>query len=224
MYHKIIKELRERKKISQDVISKKINISRSNYIKFEKGKVDLNLSQALKLSNLFGISLDDLKNNLFPDYVKYKEMVLAFLRNVKSQDKKIPKTKLAKLLYLADFSWYYYNLKSMSGMKYRKIPFGPVPDTYFRVIDELEYEGKISIDRKGDMLLISENDNSKKRNLGNLSKDEIKLINKISYKWNDKKTNEIVEFTHNQLPYILCQSDEIIPYELIIQQDPNDVY
>jgi len=151
-------------------------------------------------------------------------MVLAFLRNVKSQDKKIPKTKLAKLLYLADFSWYYYNLKSMSGMKYRKIPFGPVPDTYFRVIDELEYEGKISIDRKGDMLLISENDNSKKRNLGNLSKDEIKLINKISYKWNDKKTNEIVEFTHNQLPYILCQSDEIIPYELIIQQDPNDVY
>ncbi|HRZ29820.1 MAG TPA: DUF4065 domain-containing protein [Candidatus Paceibacterota bacterium] len=224
MFHKIIKELRERKKISQDVISKKINISRSNYIKFEKGKVDLNLSQALKLSNLFGISLDDLKNNLFPDYVKYKEMVLAFLRNVKSQDKKIPKTKLAKLLYLADFSWYYYNLKSMSGMKYRKIPFGPVPDTYFRVIDELEYEGKISIDRKGDMLLISENDNSKKRNLGNLSKDEIKLINKISYKWNDKKTNEIVEFTHNQLPYILCQSDEIIPYELIIQQDPNDVY
>jgi len=224
MFHKIIKELRERKKISQDTISKKINISRSNYINFEKGKVDLNLSQALKLSNLFGISLDDLKNNLFPDYIKYKEMILAFLRNVKSQDKKIPKTKLAKLLYLADFSWYYYNLKSMSGMKYRKIQFGPVPDTYFRVIDELEDEGKISIDRKGDMLLISENDNSKKRNLGNLSKEEIKLINKISHKWNDKKTNEIVEFTHNQLPYILCQLDEIIPYELIIQQDPNDVY
>ena len=46
-------------------------------------------------------------------------------------DGKVPKTKLAKLLYLADFAWYYDHLKSMSGMQYRKITFGPVPDTFF---------------------------------------------------------------------------------------------
>jgi len=112
----------------------------------------------------------------------------------------------------------------MSGMQYRRIKYGPVPDMYFRAIDELEEAGKIAIDRKGEMILISENQGSKSQSLEKLSKEELALIDKISEKWKDKKTNEIVDFTHNQLPYKICQPDEIIPYELITQQDPDYVY
>lgn len=49
-------------------------------------------------------------------------------------------------------------------------------------------------------------------------------MKKIVEKWKDKKTNEIVNFTHNQLPYALCRENEIIPYELITQEDPDLVY
>lgn len=223
-YYKFIKELRIKKGLSQADVAKKIGISRPSYVAFEQGKNELSLSEAVSLYDFFGISLCDVEGGLKPNYQKYKEMILAFLRRATDSDGKILKTKLAKMLYLADFSWFYKNLESMSGMQYRRLQYGPVPDVYFRAIDELEENGKIMIDRKGEMILISENETSARQELSSLSKEEVALVDKISTKWKNKKTNEIVDFTHNQLPYKICQPDEIIPYELITQQDPDDVY
>jgi len=223
-YFKLIKKIRIEKKLSQEEISQKIGISRSSYIAFEQGKTELNFSQMTKLANLLGVSLQEVESGLKPQYEKYKQMILAYLRKGTSGDGKLPKTKLAKMLYLADFAWFYEHLESMSGMQYRCRTYGPVPDVYFRAIDELEGSGKISIDHRGDTMLISENRGSKKVLLEELSKDELKLIDKIAEKWKRKRTNEIVDFTHNQLPFKICSKNEIIPYELITQEDPENVY
>lgn len=223
-YFKLIKDLRIKKGLKQEEIAEKLAISRSSYISFEQGKTELNFSQIVKLSDIFGISLEEVESGVRPNYEKYKEMILAYIRKGSSEDGKILKTKLAKMLYLADFAWFYDHLESMSGMRYRRIKYGPVPDVYFRAIDELEEAGKITVDHKNDMLLISENRGSENQTLEKLSNEEIKLVGKIAKKWKDKKTNEIVHFTHNQLPYKLCSPDEIIPYELITQEDPKYVY
>ena len=223
-YYKIIKSLRSKKGLKQEEIAEKIGISRSSYISFEQGKTELNFSQIVKLSDIFGISLEEVERGVISNNEKYKEMILAYIRKGSSTDGKILKTKLAKMLYLADFAWFYNYLESMSGMQYRRIKYGPVPDMYFRAIDELEAAGAIDIDHKNEMLLISENESSQKRILKEISKKEMNLISKIAKKWKVKKTNEIVHFTHNQLPYKICYPDEIIPYELITQEDPKYVY
>jgi hypothetical protein len=75
-----------------------------------------------------------------------------------------------------------------------------------------------------EMYLISEKDTNKNEKILTISKEEEILMVDIAKKWKDKKTNEIVNFTHNQLPYTLCRDNEIIPYELIIQEDPETVY
>jgi DNA-binding XRE family transcriptional regulator len=224
--NEFIKSLREKRGISQQEMAKKLEISRPSYIAVEQGKKELSLSEAQKIADIFGISLKDMETGVVPDYEKYKEMILSFLRFFSlGGDGKIPKTKLAKLLYLADFAWFYEKMESMSGMQYRRIQYGPVPDLYFRALDELEEEGKISRDnKKSDIILISENEGSKKEKLSKIKREELDLIKKISKKWQDKKTREIVNFTHGQLPYKLCSPDEIIPYELIIQEDPEYVY
>ena len=223
---KFIKSLREQRGFSQQEIADKLGISRTSYIGVEKGTRELFLSEAQKLSAVFGISLEDMEIGVIPNYDKYKEMILSYLRIAGSRkDGKMPKTKLAKLLYLADFSWFYENMKSMSGMQYRRIKYGPVPDSYFRALDELEDEGKINIDRsKSDVILISETDSSKRDSLTTIDKGEKALITKVANKWMDKRTPEIVNFTHGQLPYKLCAPNELIPYELIIQEDPEYVY
>ena len=223
-YFKLIKDLRIKKGLKQDEIAKKIDISRSSYISFEQGKTELNFSQIVKLSDIFGISLEEVESGVSPNNEKYKEMILAYIRKGSAKDGKILKTKLAKMLYLADFAWFYDYLESMSGMQYRRIKYGPVPDMYFRAIDELEESGRISINHKNDMLLISESRASEKQHLKEISKQEMSLISKIAKKWKDKRTNEIVRFTHDQLPYKICSPDEIIPYELITQEDPKYVY
>ena len=152
-------------------------------------------------------------------------MIFTFLRTKLSDDGKTTKTKLAKLLYLADFGWYYSHLTSMSGMQYRKIPYGPVPDMYFRVIDELYEEGKIDIEKTKDgAMLISQTTSGERTPVKLITTEEKKLMQEISKKWKNKRTQEIVDFAHNQLPYKICSDSEIIPYELITQEDPEYVY
>lgn len=225
VYSKMIKDLRTEKGFSQSSIADRLGISRPSYVSIEQGKRELTFGEAEKVSNIFGISLDQIENRVVPNYEKYKQMILAYVRSASSKDGKIPKTKLAKLLYLADFTWFYTHLESMSGMQYRKIKHGPVPDAYFRAIDELFEDGQISIAPTEDgAMLISETRNAKKNVLTLVSKEEQKLIEKISAKWKSKNTKEIVAFTHNQLPYAICLENEIISYELITQEDPEDVY
>lgn len=227
-YIQKIKSLRKEKGWSQEKIAKTIGVSRPTYTAIEAGKQKLDVEEAQKLANLFGIGVDELLSGNTPDIEKYKHMILTFLRMNLSKDGKIPKTKLAKLLYLSDFAWFYDNLASMSGMPYRKIKYGPVPDAFFRALDDLEESGKINIDHKNEddkeMFLISESDSNKNEKIKTLSKEENVLMKKIGEKWKDKKTKEIVNFTHNQLPYFLCRDNEIIPYELITQEDPDLVY
>ena len=63
-----------------------------------------------------------------------------------------------------------------------------------------------------------------RKRLNYLDADEKVLIKKITNKWKGVRTREIVNFTHDQLPYKLCAPDEVIPYELITQEDPDHVY
>jgi len=225
-YLKFIKELRIKKDLAQAEIAEKIGISRSSYISFEQGKTELNMTEAAKLADILGVSLEEMKSGLKPNYNKYKQMILAYLRVDQDEDGKIPKTKLAKLLYLADFAWFYKHLESMSGMAYRRIKYGPVPDNYFRAVEELYEEGSIAIDcaTKDGVFLISLARPGERSNLPELNIDEKKLIKDISIKWKDKRTQEIVKFTHDQLPYQICEDNEIIPYGLITQEDPDHVY
>jgi len=222
-YATLIKNLRQKKGASQQEIADKIGVSRVSYIAIEQGKKDLSLREAGALSELFDITLEDLLSGDSKKYKKYEQMLFAFLRNV-SGDGKITKTKLAKFLYLADFGWFYDTHTSMSGLPYRKIEHGPVPDYYFRLLEELDGDGKILIKPKDKALLVSETRTGQKVGDNLLSVEEKKLIKKISNKWRDKDTKEIVDFTHNQLPYIFADKGAIIPYELITQEDPRHVY
>jgi transcriptional regulator with XRE-family HTH domain len=224
-YAQFIKALRNKRGFSQADLAKKLDISRPSYIAIEQGKRELTLSEAEKLTGTFGISLKEMEGGISENYEKYKQMILAYIRSASAIDGRIPKTKLAKLVYFADFAWFYKHLVSMSGMQYRKIQFGPVPDAYFRIIDELYEDGKIEITPTSDgAMLISQTRTGGKVALSEINEDEAKLIHDISAKWKNKNTKEIVAFTHNQLPYAVCLDNEIIPYELITQENPEDVY
>ncbi|MCX6713977.1 MAG: DUF4065 domain-containing protein [Candidatus Vogelbacteria bacterium] len=220
-YIKSIKAIRLERCISQLDMAKKLAMSRASYIAIEQGKRELAVSELEKIANILGVSLDELESGESPNYEKYRQMILAFLR----EGGKIPKTKLAKLLYFADFSWFYYHLESMSGMQYRKIQYGPVTDAYFRIIDEMFDGGEISITQTEDgAMLISQTRSGAKVPLSKINKEEEKLIGKIEEKWKGKKTAEIVDFTHKQLPYLYAQDNEIVSYGLFTQEDPDEIY
>ncbi len=220
-YATLIKALRVERGLSQSVVGEKLGLSRPSYTAIERGTRELTLGEFEKLSQFFGVSLQDMERGELPDYEKYKQMILAFLRLEKS----ITKTKLAKLLYFADFGWFYYHLKSMSGMQYRKITYGPVADTYFRLIDEMCDSGEIAMTQtKEGAMLIAQTRSGAKTNLSKINAAEEKLMKNIAKKWGGSKTAEIVDFTHKQFPYLYAQDNEMVSYELFTQENPDEIY
>ena len=226
-----IEQARLARGYTQEQVANALGVSRPTYINIEAGKKELTVRQAEALSSMLRINIDDILgvadgSSVFTDVLKstekYKQMILNSLKYGADTDGKITKTKLSKLIYLADFIWYYLNSFPMSGMTYRKLPRGPVADVYFRALDELEEDGVIIREPKGKAILFSliENEAPASR----LSADELILIEKIGKTWNCKSTEDIVSFTHEQLPWQICRDGEVIPYSLITQEDPERVY
>jgi DNA-binding XRE family transcriptional regulator/uncharacterized phage-associated protein len=226
-----IEQARLARGYTQEQVARAIGVSRPTYIGIESGKKELTVRQAEALSSMLRISIDDILGiadgtSVFSDVLKstekYKQIILNSIKFGADEDGKITKTKLAKLVYLADFIWYYLNTSPMSGMTYRKLPRGPVADVYFRALDEMEEDGTIIRETKGKAILFSLIE--KEAPSGRLSDDELELIEKISKAWQGKSTNDIVAFTHEQLPWQICRDGEVIPYGLITQEEPERVY
>lgn len=225
-----IKALRESKNLSQSAVAEYLGLSRPSYDKVESGDKELTVTQAKRLAEAFGVGFEDLFRDTLREATKtyssdkYKDMIRRFITYAgDSGDGRIPKTKLAKLLYLADFTWFYDRLESISGLQYRRIQQGPVPDEYFRVIDEMYEKGEIDIKFSGKAMMIKLNEPLDPQDKI-LTDEQDTLLAKIADEWKSARTESIVKFTHQQYPWKLCYEGEIIPYELIVQEDPDRVY
>jgi len=160
---------------------------------------------------------------------KYKQIILYAIKSGAGVDGKIPKTKLAKEVCLADFIWFYEKNVSMSGMEYRKRTYGPVSDAFFRLVEEMEQEGIIKCESKSrrqdkDRILKLYSMKESEGNFDKLSSEEKTLIQQIGEAWKEASATEIVDFTHKQLPWQICRDEEVIPYSLITQEEPENVY
>jgi putative transcriptional regulator len=213
-----IEKIRTARGLTQEQVAGVLGVSRATYINVKNGKRDLTTSELEKLSAFFNVPLAELfdrpRNN-----EKFKQMYFYILRYY---NEGITKTKLAKLLYLADFGYFYDTLSPMSGVRYVRRDYGPVADIFFELTDDLYDKGKINIEPLDYALMIKSTSREQEYDL--LSNDEKCLLDRICTFWKDKRTREIVNFTHEQKPWKVCRDGEYIPYSLIIQEDPNHVY
>src|SRR5882762_6311066 len=108
-----IRQLRESRKLTQADVAGLLGVSRLTYISIESGEKKATIEQLEAISSILNINAQEL---LFPgsdqvedkhNITKYRQMCLACIEHGGSViDGKITKTKLAKLLYLVDFSWF----------------------------------------------------------------------------------------------------------------------
>jgi len=213
-----IEMIRNARGLTQEQIAEVIGVSRVTYINVTKGRRDLTTGELEKLAAFFDVPIveffDHPRNN-----EKFKQMYFYILRRFPDG---VSKTKLAKLLYLADFSYFYDNLLPMSGVRYVRRDNGPVADIFFEMTEVLYDKGKINIEPLDYALMVKLTSKDQEDSL--LSYDEKSLIDRICGFWQDKRTSEIVNFTHEQKPWKMCRDGEYIPYSLIIQEDPDHVY
>ena len=213
--------LRKKFNYSQQEIADKLGITRQTYIKIEKGENEPTIKQLSELADLYGIPVEEFFYGV-QDTEKFKQMYLYILSKFKKNG--IPKTKLAKLLYFVDFGHFYNTLESMSGVLYRCKDYGPLADPFLELTEDLADSGNIQIEcLSGGANMISIKTSVFNNNYDLLSKEELKEIDDVCDKWKDIDTKQMVSYTHQQKPWMACRKGEIIPYELILQEDPEHV-
>ena len=211
-------------------MAQRLGVSRPTYAAIERGRRDLTISQWKILTETLKIRSDLIqsKSNLADNsdlIPRFKQIILNTIRyGAARADQKITKTKLAKLIYLIEFNYFYWQKNRLTGLNYRKIAQGPVADEYFMVIDDLYDRGQINIESSGRAFMISlvEDPATTPRDL--LDDAGLQIIKTISRAWQSKNTQSIVDFTHQQLPYRQTEPGHFIDYELINKEDRKNLY
>lgn len=133
-----------------------------------------------------------------PDFEKISQTIAYF-----SDKLELYKTKLNKLLFYSDFLLYKRTGYSLTGIKYKAIPYGPVPAEYEKLYLKLQDDHKINIvevafdnGNYGEIIRASE-----KFNLGYFSEVEIATLDTIANRFKGMTTKQIVDISHKELAW-----------------------
>lgn len=245
--YKKLKLLREESRFSQEQLADELNISRPTYMQIEKGERELTISEAKKLASIFSLSLEsflDNKTSAMREVVieseaknekeghtrivmpranakKFKEVLLYVLSKVGAKPN-IGETALYKLLYFIDFDFYEKFEMQLTGARYIKNHYGPTPVEFKKIVENMEE--KKEIERvKSSYFQYEQRKYLPRRepDLKSLSAQEIKHIDEVLARLSDKNANELSDYSHNDVPWKVHKSGEIISYESVFYRDPE---
>ncbi len=250
-YTLLLKKMRTRLGFSQDFVAKKIGVSRPTYIQIENAKTEMTLSQAEIISDLFGISLQDLMQGKEPltyrvvlenekkkdqkkeeirisvpqrNVKKFKEILLYILSKVGAKPN-VGETVLYKLLYFIDFDYYEKFETQLIGAKYIKNHHGPTPVMFQKVVDQMKENNEIE-EVKSKYFQYDQKKflPLRKSNLADFSAQELEIINDVLRRLSDKTAKELSEYSHNDIPWLTAEAGKAIDYEAVFYRtDPYSV-
>lgn len=214
-----IVKARNERHITQEQMANALGVSRATYIGIEGGRRDLSTGELTRVAHFLNVPVMELMSRPGNE-AKFRQMYFYILGHFRHG---IPKTKLAKLLYLADFKCFYDTLEPMSGVGYVHRQYGPLADSFLALTDELYDSGKIALTNLSRGALMIES-RSYQPDFNLLTETDRAILDQVCAAWRDRSTTEIVNYTHEQKPWSSSRDGEYIPYELIIQEDPEHVY
>lgn len=123
--------------------------------------------------------------------------------------------KIAKLLYFIDFTNYEKTSKSLTGLKYQKYNYGPIPFGYYKLLEDLKKRGLIEIKPEKYAGGVSNNIISKKKpDFSQFSREELELIKSFSEKYKNTTAGELETLAKEEAPYIMTDYKKEILYHL----------
>lgn len=237
-------ELRKLKGLSQEELSKRVEISRPSLAQIELGNRGVDVLELQKFAEVLEFSLDDFVSKDFtiadPSELiteanpqrsevrisipalqidKFKNILLYILERCAGKPN-VGETVLYKLLYFADFNYYELYEEHLTGAKYRKLPFGPVPqklDTIMSQMMEQNQLQRIKTDYHG--FSQSRYIPLEKPDLTLLKASEKEVIDKVIAQFSDWSAAAISAWSHKDMPWLASKEGEDIDYELAFYRE-----
>ena len=160
-----LRQLRTKRNISQEQLAREIGVLRSTYLQIEKGERELTVTEAQKLSEIFGMTLEDFLAGREPQVTvphlpskgrmeekndmrinipqenmgKFREILLYILQKIGAKPN-VGETVIYKILYFIDFDFYEKFEEQLMGLKYIKNHHGPSPVGFTQMVAKMEKE------------------------------------------------------------------------------------
>ncbi|MBK8847500.1 MAG: DUF4065 domain-containing protein [Bacteroidetes bacterium] len=239
-----VTDLRKMKGLSQENLAKSVKISRPSLAQIELGNRSVDVLELQRLSLVLGFSMDDFMSKNFTmsqdlegkaeakskktnerisvptlQVNKFKNVLLYILERCAGKPN-VGETVLYKLLYFSDFNYYELYEEHLTGAKYRKLPYGPVPQKIDTIIGQMMEKGlmqRIKTEYYDKMQtryipLV-------KADLTELKASEKEMIDKVIEQMSDWSASAISSYSHKDMPWIASKEGEEINYELAFYRD-----
>jgi transcriptional regulator with XRE-family HTH domain len=240
-----IAELRKIKGLSQVDLAKRVRLPRPSLAQIELGNRSVTVPELQMFSLALGFSLDDFVSKDFrggqekeakeevktkkPDerisvpalqVKKFKNVILYILERCAGKPN-MGETVLYKLLYFSDFNYYELYEEQLTGAKYRKLPYGPVPQRLDTIINQMIDKGQLKrvkteyhgYPQTRYLPLV-------KADLTELKASEKEVIDKVVEQMSDWSAAAISNYSHNDMPWRASKDGEEINYELAYYREP----
>lgn len=179
-----------------DAEKQKISLKINNLIEKRKDRQISKEVENYLVGNSYPSSLTGYQ---VPNLNKFSQMVSFFAYKLQPF-----KTKLNKLLFYADFEMYKQTGQSISGIQYRAIQMGPVPENFQSLYEFFQKKNFIKIDYFnfpdngiGEQFMpVSKFDETL------FSRKEIEILNLIYEKFKDTSTQNIIEQSHKEKAWL----------------------
>ncbi len=239
-----IAKLRKLKGLSQEDLAKSVKVSRSSLTQIELGNRGVDILELQKLSKVLGFSLDDFMSEDFSasQEVVFKEdnaakkdeerisvptlqvnklkNVLLYMLERCAGKPNVGETVLFKLLYFSDFNYYELYEEHLTGAKYRKLPYGPVPQMLDTIINQMLDQGQLQrVKTTYHGYPQTRYLPLEKADLSELRASEKEVIDRVIEQMSDWSAAMISEYSHKDLPWEVTDEGKDISYELAFYRE-----
>lgn len=251
MLSKFIQKLRKEHNFTQGFLASELNISRPTYMQIENGERDLTVTEAQKLAEIFGISLD-----LFLQSKEGSKVVIEIKRGKKSPKKReseirisVPQEKvnkfrqilfyvlrkvggkpnvgmtvLYKLLYFIDFDYYEKYEDQLMGLIYLKNHHGPTPRLFEDLIGDMIKNGDVEVFKSK----FYQYPQTKyvvnpeiNPDLSILNGKEKDHIDWELQRLSDLTANQLSDLSHKDVPWMSAENGKPLDYESVFYRTPE---
>lgn len=240
-----IADLRKRKGFSQEELAKSVKLSRPTLAQLELGNRSVDILELQRLSLVLGFSFDEFMSKDFitdaasaegePQVKakkqeerisvptlqinKFKNVLLYILERCAGKPN-VGETVLFKLLYFSDFNYYELYEEHLTGAKYRKLPYGPVPQKLDMIIKQMIEKGQLQrVKTEYHGYPQTRYLPLEKANLTELMASEKEVIDRVIEQMSDWSASAISNYSHKDLPWEVTEEGKDISYELAFYRE-----
>jgi transcriptional regulator with XRE-family HTH domain len=232
------------KGLSQEDLAKSVKISRPSLAQIELGNRSVDILELQKLSLILEFSLDDFMSKDFSasqeveskeekkakkeeerisvptlQISKFKNVLLYILERCAGKPN-VGETVLYKLLYFSDFNYYELYEEHLTGAKYRKLPYGPVPQKLDTIIGQMIEKGQLQrVKTEYHGYPQTRYLPLEKADLTELRASEKEIIDRVIEQMSDWSAAAISNYSHKDMPWLASKEGEEINYELAFYRD-----